>query len=258
MDLVVCSAFAEELTKLAFNPKDALKMLRAAKKHQLRIGGRVGAGYGVVPTEKLIKKETEKAVGKLTSRGVEKPTARKALEALKHQQVDMVGFNPEAWAGKKAIIATPERGGATKWLASRGVPTKRIQTPEQKLMTEGVIKGHEVAERAAVRAPMDSFRGFGHLSPEVILKEHNMLVTMPKALRRKVAPSFQAMRRVAKGGQGEADVIQDVTGGKFRFGKSQRLSRHARKRVAGLVEEKARPSIEAGYGQLAEMAPSMI
>jgi len=196
---------------------------------------------------------TSGVVGELTSRGVEEPIARKAVGSLKKQQATVMGMNPEEWAGKKSIIVSPERGDAKRWLAEKGLPHKRIQTPEQRLMAEGLIKGHEMAERAAVKAPKVSFRGVGHLSPEVILKEHNMLVTMPKALRKKVAPSTQAMRKM----QGESEALRQVTGGGFRFGKSQRLSRHARKRVTELMEKEVQPQIQEGYQQLSSLAPTL-
>ena len=91
------------------------------------------------------------------------------------------------------------------------------------------MKGHELAETQV--APSNSFAGFGHRSPDVILREHNMIQTLPKE-NEAVGDTFRSIRAL-----GEAPALKATTG--FQYGQGPRVSRHARKHLTRLHEEEA-------------------
>ena len=72
--------------------------------------------------------------------------------------------------------------------------------------------------------------GGGHVSPKVILEEHNILATLPKGHRRVIKKFFSAVRG------GEKEVLEQNLPG-FRYG-HQRYSRHAIKHLAEILERK--------------------
>ena len=252
-------SFIDELYKLAFGPQEARQLLRAAKRRTVRAGGRVGLGYGAIPNQAFNAKQTGEAVEQLARRGLDPAAASSGIARVKRIQSEALGMNPEEWARKgKSYMVTPEKGDATRWFRkgpmseALGDAAASVKTPEQRMMLDSLLKGHELSELAAVKNPRMAFRGVGHLSPEVILREHNQLVTMPSKTREALSPVVTGMRQL----QGEAEALRKATGGKFDFGKNPRLSRHARKRVTELMEREVQPQLEAGYGQLASAIQS--
>ena len=245
-------SMCDELLKISFSAQDARRMLAATRGKTVRAGSRIGLGYGVIPSKKFVGKEQSRLVGEMTSRGVEKGTAGKAISNLKKQQLESLPFeDPEAWSRGKDFMISPGKGDAAKMFRGLGVPgMEAVKTPKQRMMGEAYMKGHEMAEMAGLKKPMQSFRAAGHMSPEVILKEHNMLVTSPKSVREAWTPAMTALRQPA----GEAAALKHVG---VEYGKSPRFSRHARKRIAELLEKETKPALEAGYGELASMAPTL-
>lgn len=250
------SSMRDELEKIAFGLEDARKMLRASKKMNFRVGNRQGIGYGTIGSKKFQRGQLKGVEKELVGRGVDPETANQAVKAVKAQQVQaMEGAmdNPEDWARTKTFTTSPEKGDFKRWATERGIPgTDKIKTPEQRMMSEALMKGHEMAEVAASKAPKKAFSGVGHLSPEVIMKEHNMLRTMPEDVRKGLDPVMQTIRGVD--GQGEAVALKQYG---IDYGKSPRLSRHARKRITEMMEKDVSPQFSAAYDGLAEAAPSL-
>lgn len=116
----------------------------------------------------------------------------------------------------------------------------RMNGPQQKALNS-VIHGHEMdeifhASRRAKRGlgPSPVTEEYGHQSPDVLLREHNRLTTLPAEVR---APVTSAMKKL-RAATGDADAIEDVFKGRFSFGDSPRLSRHARKRMTEALERR--------------------
>lgn len=116
-------------------------------------------------------------------------------------------------------------GGAIKPEAFKQV----AQSPGNRRALDAVLKGHELAE-TQVKAT-NSFMGFGHRSPEVLLREHNMIQTLPK----ENAPVADLMRSMRA--PGETTALAQTTG--FQYGQGPRLSRHARKHITRMHDDEA-------------------
>lgn len=270
MSGLIVKSFCDELMKLAFDVPEALKMMKALKPRQLRVGTRYGIGVGAsAPRKFLAKADAATMKGLQEVGGLSPELAAKVPTAIRRKMQEQTGLAPHLWMQKQPYMFTPEKGDVLSWVQGgmKGTPIAKfspeavkplqrvssiVRTPEERIMFEGVMKGHEGAELAAMKRPMMAMRGMGHLSPEVILKEHNMVTTMPPMLRKKIAPTYRVLRGPA--GQGEADFLRNVTGGRFQYGKSPRLSRHARKRIAELAEQAVQPQAQYEYRQLAAAA----
>jgi hypothetical protein len=93
---------------------------------------------------------------------------------------------------------------------------------------------------AGGRKGSPTFRtAFGHADPRVLLREHNRLTTLPTSYKR-----VGRVERDVRAASGEAQALEEAIPG-FRFGESPRLSRHAQRRLAPLLEQAAKPVAEA-------------
>lgn len=99
----------------------------------------------------------------------------------------------------------------------------------------GTVLGHELGERLHARRwnwrkddrlPFEMT--FGH-HPDVILREHNILATLPPELQ-PTRDFFQTFRL-----HKEAPLLEQATGNRFTYGIGERMSRHARRHIAKLL-----------------------
>ena len=108
-------------------------------------------------------------------------------------------------------------------------------------MLDAVVKGHELDEIVVPgnRNTLMDGSGMNHRSPDVILREHNRIMTLPEGYD-KVKDTMTNLRsNIGR----EADYLANATdssysGKGFEYGQSPRLSRHARKRITQLWENK--------------------
>lgn len=132
----------------------------------------------------------------------------------------------------------PGRGSTKQQLALGGLrlPSGPIVPAAQQKMFHAVSKGHELDESAVPFAL--GAKAFGHNSPDVLFREHNRLVTLPPG-NEAVKGVFTRMRTA----QGRNHPVGHTEAALFPpqipYGEGPRLSRHARKRLTELVEEKA-------------------
>lgn len=230
-------SFADEMQKIAFGPKAMGRVLKHFKGRSHRIGDKVqhpvtgqGMGYGyVLPTDtRKGKKHVSSMIQKVHETYPEVP-----IDEIK-RQVAAQSADVSSWG---STMFSPGKGDAKKFFGKTmgevSAPQKvqkaigAVKTPEQRKAMEAVMKGHEVAESQV--KPTSSFLGFGHLSPDVILREHNMITTLPES----AAPVRKAVMAIR--GLGEAPALKAGTG--FEFGKGQRISRHARKHLTKMYEK---------------------
>lgn len=219
-------AFSDELQKIAFGPYDADKVLKVVKRIQVRAGGRAGTAYAGSPG---VTKSRKEFVATLVDAGLPRSEITKELVNV---AVPVRGF-----IRKGPTVLTPERGGGAKFLRtdptvrmiSKDTPraVRSVKTPAQHKMLESVLKGHELAETQV--KPTWGMGHFGHRSPDVLLREHNMLTTLPKGME----PVGNTMRALRAGR--EASALREFTG--VKFGKGSRYSRHARKRLLELYQK---------------------
>jgi hypothetical protein len=204
--------------KLAFGPVEADRVLQLAKARKLSpsfFGNQSKKMQGVVsllPAKKQVKYLTDQydyAFKDLPS------------ELFKKHRAAIAKQRSSFPAGGAILQNQP----ATAVLAPD--PTvRRAIPPNQRKMIEAVTKGHELDEISTSDAL--SFRRYGHNSPDVILREHNRITTLP-AEYRQVGELFSKARE----GAGESQALAAYG---IDYGKSGRLSRHARKRITEDLE----------------------
>jgi hypothetical protein len=169
----------------------------------------------------------------------------------------------ETPSGRVERIVAPSRGDISRvelkelaqepkqWLTEHGYrlfPKETIKdiqamSPKERLMREALARGHELDEvllGQGGRLGSSTFRqAYGHSDPRVLLREHNRLTTLPAS--RKRVKRVEVDRRASSG---EAQMLEQAIPG-FRFGESPRLSRHAQRRLAPLLERAAQPAAQA-------------
>jgi hypothetical protein len=221
--------FFNGMQKLAFNLRDASKVSRVFKARQ-------------IPQKNLHKDMIGEFVGyNKDVKGFAAATGQDVNQIMNTQKV--IGVSP----GK---VRAPKKGDALRFF--RGTASKmngvdlgpKVEfTGRQRRMLDGVTKGHEVDETIVKNKA--EFMPLGHLSPDVILREHNKIVTMPEEFE----PVRRFLRKV-RNTLGEAPVAEahmnNASGPKgFTYGRGQRLSRHARKRMTDILERKNNEMIAA-------------
>jgi hypothetical protein len=189
--------------KRAYTLEDALKVLQVAKARKMPKG--------------FLRIFEEAEIPRVTSLHTPSP--------------DIFGFkqsfpaNVEKALAKGSIVQTAPAAKVLRQGLS-GLPL----TPQENIMVESITKGHELDELAASYGNTPYYLNkhwheyWSHASPDVILKEHNRLVTLPEHLKQGPLKLFQELR---SGPLGEANALSNY----IDYGNSPRLSRHARKRI---------------------------
>lgn len=227
------------LTKVAYGPKEMQAVFKEFKRKQLPKAAIKGlADPYFAPLEQL--------TPALGFAGLVGPT-KKSKRLAKEMYADFVQYaTPDEVADlivyrnnlEKGFTDRLPRSGATyqNSPASRvidrvnigGTGVLRPKTPDEHKALEAVFKGHELAETQV--SPSKAFKGLGHNSPDVILREHNMVTTLPPELAN-VGTTLKDLRDVS----GEAGVLKEFTG--VDYGEGQRFSRHARKHLTRMIED---------------------
>jgi len=216
------------LTKLAFNVQDAKQLLRNLKPLQQKIPGEV---IGAVPSKSWLQKNVIDKLPFFDPSFALKdapPLLDKPYISLPKYRGDLAHWFQKGMPG---IEADPYYVRATKNLSLK------IKTPEERIMFEALMKGHEKAELIGHKNPSEFFKEkFEHISPEVIFNEHNMLMAMPEHIRKKLLPLMDFLRNPGRGSS-EAMDLGIATKGRFMYGESPRINRHERKHLTDLVEK---------------------
>lgn len=224
-------AFIDELDKLALDEQSAVKMTDALKS-----------------SGKLIRRPIDAVAGSTHPR--QSTIGPSALPAPPSAGV-MRAANPSASAAKvnrvhqkfSGLTRGQGRVFANKSLSSMsnktGVPLP--QAPAHKQMINRMVLGHEGSElRHGAKRKTVNPTPFnvtsGHISPGVLAEESSMVSSLSKKNKpvkdyftafRKKDPGVQNMERLVRGPEGKPG---------FQYG--QRYSRHARKRIAQIVDRK--------------------
>lgn len=244
--------------KLAYGDEDAKKVLSAVRKRYIpRSKFKEFVSRSIKPLEELgvpsgVVKDIGRSMVKLPMAIVKpkriKKMQRKGIEFLERSSsnidptvankslqkyidtVNKIGLSSGGVFRSRGNVA-----GSMSSAVSVGNPKKGkllreagLKTPEHHRMLESIIKGHELDE---IRVkPALRFRNLGHLSPDVILREHNKVTTLGSE-HGPVKKFMKSLRKDTK----ESDLIRKVYPS-FSYGESPRLSRHTRKKIVNLLE----------------------
>ena len=219
------------LTKLAFGPAEMGKVLKLVKPNQFKLPSSFGFA-GVPRWSKVVS-----------------PAVRQSLAAgitpfppLQEVQSSLAKLRQAGIPASGGIIL-PERGDFARYLLSLrrqlgpelarsfGLPDPQrlaTLTPEARKAMDVLVKGHELQEiNVPGVLPKSGILGFGvHRSPAVILRESNMLATMPPEIRQQLQPLWAGMRAT------ETNNLQRFYPD-FQYG-IKRLSRH---RIRNIVKQ---------------------
>lgn len=237
-------SFCDEMKKIAFGPEEARKVLRIAKKRQLSLRAApalVGDAAHMLPKETMVGAlgtKGTRAAQELHEKVVRADLARGGVPAeatdqtmsvirvVNKKNLDRVRqYAPQGVIMSKGSAPAAMEAGAR----AAGIPAPPRPPANQRMMLDAVMKGHELDESLA--KPRIAFKMFGHNSPDVILREHNRLATLPA----EHAPVRDYIRQFRA--QHESPVLSQYG---IDLGKSDRLSRHARKRITEHLERRAK------------------
>lgn len=242
MHFETTAALFDELEKVAYGPKDISKILRLSKRRLIHapVRSELGqAGPTAFPTG---------AIREVMASG--RRAARMSKDTELYPQITKeLGQQANIYKQVGNRVFVPRGGKGGMGHIGRVVPdVKKIpMTGKQRRAAESVVRGHEMDELLVGRRKgglQSAMAEHGHMSPDVILRERNRVVTMPKDMQ-PVRDAFQTLRKSGPRG-GEAGLLERATrnthpSGRvlrpgIQFGSGQRLSRHARKRVSALME----------------------
>jgi len=137
-------------------------------------------------------------------------------------------------------ITMPQRtGGVVGMLGKMGIPGAKKMPGEAKKATEAIMRAHEMDEMAqsakAAKNPLFAAK-MTHAHPDVLLREHNRVVTLPENIREPVSALHGHVRQFL-----EQPVFEQATrgvGGEgLQLAQGQRLSRHARRHISDRMQQ---------------------
>jgi len=120
-------------------------------------------------------------------------------------------------------------GGSVRGEKIRGL------TPNQFEARNRLGLAHEVDETGVKRISTAFVERAQHGNPDVILREHNRVTTLPKSLR-PAGDTIVALRTAGPEAQLIRDATKTISGQSVQFGQGPRLSRHARKRIGQNID----------------------
>jgi len=214
--------FLDEIEKTALDLESAKKMTEASvKPYLVRRGRATDSGIRL------------RAVDPATGKPMEGPYFPRRMGSpegpLMASPSPKTGSRPLIFARGKRLSSLSENVGS-----SRGF------TPRQKEMHKRIILGHEGSEVKHLKKYSPEFASrFGHASPKVLVEESNMIANMPKEF----SPVKRRIRQMRQGPEAGGDVKEMASmvrgvGGKPGYVHGRRYSRHAKKRIAEIVERK--------------------
>jgi hypothetical protein len=214
------SAFVAGI-KVAFDAEQAAKVLRLAKKKQLpKASKRLVETISGAPGGNRVLGDALASLKRTPIPGISESMVR-----------EMIGHTPPARIAKrvKGGVLFPGRGAIEKQLHRETFGALgKAPAVKNKKMLHAVIKGHELDEIAA-KGRIGAAH-FGHRNPDVIFREHNRLATLPKG-HEDVVKFMQHYRAPREG----ATMFPKG----MVYGQGPRLSRHARRRLSEVAEQRA-------------------
>jgi len=213
------ASFFDELEKIAYSLADMRKVLQLSAKKAIRLPRRlIPMGPVALPAG---------ATGAQRAAA----TASAAAGHISPQQLAATQKLLGETSGK--MLVPKKSGGVVGWVKSMGVPEEAVPKGKARMAAESLLRGHELDELAlgARKVNLPYLHKATHVSPDVILRERNRLVTMPESVRGDVADLIAPLR-----GLSEAPILEKATrtvsGQGLPYAGGPRLSRHARKKIS--------------------------
>jgi hypothetical protein len=167
------------------------------------------------------------------------PQIRAQMQQL-HEAAPLLKQVPRTVKRTPALLLSGDSGAGLRHFAeTTGREMPKMNGPQRKALN-ALVHAHELDEASVIAKGNKriAFGQFGHMSPDVILREHNRIVTLPEHLK----PAGQALATVRKPLPGSlapsALREQDMLKGLVDIGQGARLSRHARKHITNLVHQR--------------------
>jgi hypothetical protein len=245
MNIATLIALDDELEKIAFGHSQINKVLSVAKKLQLpKASAKVIPFLSGSPSFKNMIRDAGKATKGF---GKYAPEMKDAFtSAMKEHPIKSLGAHKAViMPGKTGHLGKMMRQSSTGQMLE-GSLGKAPQVPaHQQKALHGVLKGHELDE-ATVPGRIGAAQ-FGHRSPDVIFREHNRLVTLPKD-HEELKSYMRHFRQPMEGAHLFPRGME--------YGSSPRLSRHARKHLTNRAErrfvEQSTPALEAAFSKTSQ------
>lgn len=220
LEQVEKAAFFDELEKISYDWRAIKRVSRLAKARTVKTPpGRTSLPVAVVSMPGAMAKKTVTMSRETARKGQISQEAAEASRRLAEQL-------------KGKMVVPKKVGGFVGTL--KDTPFDRPMSGKARRALESVGAGHELDELVLGARKMDMplVSRFGHVSPDVLLRERNRLLTMPRGTKRAAKGVLGKLRKAT----GEEDLLEratrGVSGKGLGFTKGLRLSRHARRRVS--------------------------
>jgi hypothetical protein len=228
MDEIVLKSFWDELEKISYSMANIERDLARSK----------GLIQKLKPNVSLMQVGPAAFHGDAV-RKVQIPHLRAA--ALAGQVPEQQAAGIERLLGQvSGKITMPQRtGGAVGQMRGMGLPGAAAVQGKSRKAAEAIMRAHEMDEmaRSAKAASNPTFATkMTHTHPDVLLREHNRITTLPEGVKEPVQGLFQNLR-----GGLEQPVFNQATrgvGGQgLQLTQSPRLSRHARRHISDRMQQ---------------------
>jgi len=183
------------------------------------LGGSVATLPGRRNVPKIMLQQHQAIANTLKSKGLPRGTVDQAMQQIKGQQASMTQMKSR----KGPVIFTGKGRLTPSHMFSQMTGTK-LSPSGKKGVNIGATM-HEQFERSAMKGKRPVHYGFGHVNPEVLAKEHNMLARLTgkgsgetrRAMTRarEMSGDSEALNRLLKERFGERAGIAYGTGGKI-------------------------------------------
>ena len=128
-------------------------------------------------------------------------------------------------------IVTPKGLNAINTFQDAGIHMPKKISGKSKELLNKVVLNHEANEIRS-KAMSDSYLNrWGHVSPKVILREHNIVSQLSGEGSKPVRDIMHTLRKGKEG----AEIHKAIPNLGYQHGKSERLSRHAIRRITDIV-----------------------
>ena len=217
------------------NPKGIMqKMIKATTQgKKLRVGPRemalLGGGAATHPSKRVFQqvlKQQPRAVRRtMLAGGVPREAVRHAEETMNEARKKLRMMKP----GKKPVIIMGK--GKISPSKTFSQMTGKQLSPHGKKGVNLTATMHEQFERSAMKGKRPVHFGYGHVSPEVLAKEHNLLARLTGKGSQETRGAVQKAREIS----GDSEALNQLLKKRFgeragiAFGKGQKIPKAMRK-----------------------------
>lgn len=225
---------AAALEKVAIDLAGARRALRAVKPNIVKPPTLpTGPAYLATPTESAASavKSTIPKLQKALSHGGASPEDTQQVVDTLLKQIPVARQQIHDSPLVPGYINLPKKGDPGAIVRNAISPGAEPMTPNEHIFNNALVTTHENAERQVLQGGRHNVATapLGHFSPEVLLREHNMVTTLPPEAER-----VRGMWQKARDVHGDSVLLSNLG---LNYGSSPRVSRHAIKHLSRIAEE---------------------